>query len=98
MVFYLTDQAGDILYDFNASFPYSVDVKAVSFPDVNKDGLKDVIIIVAGTGNGEPPVAAVYLQKADGSFSDDYQLDQEINDSGNNKDISTVTNYLSQKF
>lgn len=101
VVFYLTNEAGDILYNFNATFPYSVDIKAVSFKDVSKDGLKDIIIIVVGNENSsseEPPLAAVYLQKADGSFMNDYELDQEINDSGNNKDISTLTNYLSGKF
>ena len=96
--FYLTNQDGDILYFFNATLPYSVDVQAVSFEDVNKDGLKDVIIIVADNYDdaaGGTAVAAVYLQNADGSFTDDYQLDQELNDSGNNKDIDTIRNYLS---
>lgn len=100
VVFYLTNKDGDILYNFNATLPYSVDVQAVSFKDVNKDGLKDIIIIVADNydGSSEDPIATVYLQKADGSFTNDYKLDQEINDSGNNKDIGTVTNYLSSKF
>lgn len=99
VVFYLTNKGGDILYDFNATLPYSVDVKAVSFEDVNKDGLKDIIIIVADNyvDSGEQ-IATVYLQKADGVFTNDPKLDQEINNSGNNKDVKTVTNYLSQKF
>jgi hypothetical protein len=95
--FYLTNKDGDILYMFNATLPYSVDVNAVSFVDVNKDGLKDIIIIVADNEGG-PAVATVYLQQADGSFANDYQLDQEINDSGNNKDIGAITSYLSGKF
>ncbi len=100
VVFYLTTKDGDILYSFNATLPYSVDVNAVSFNDVNKNGLKDVIIIVVDTYNGATggSIAAVYLQNADGSFTNDYQLDQELNDSGNNKDISTITDYLSSKF
>lgn len=100
VVFYLTNKDGDILYNFNATLPYSVDVKAVSFEDVNKNGLKDIIIIVADNyvaSSGEP-IATVYLQKADGSFTNDYKLDQEINDSGSNKDVGSVTNYLSRKF
>ena len=99
--FYLTNKNGDILYFFNATLPYSVDVQAVSFEDVNKDGLKDVIIIVADNSDGAsggPAVATVYLQQADGSFANDYQLDQELNDSGNNKDIGAITSYLSSKF
>lgn len=97
VVFYLTNKDGDILYDFDAALPYNVDVKAVSFVDVNKDGLKDIIIIVAGN-DGSGQVATVYLQKADGSFANDPKLDQEINNSGNNKDVKTVMNYLSQKL
>lgn len=95
--FYLTDKNGDILYEFNAALPYRVDVKAVSFQDVNKDGLKDIIIIVAGE-DGVGPVATVYLQKANGSFTNDPKLDQEINVSGNNSDVKTITSYLSKKF
>lgn len=98
--FYLTNEEGDILYNFNAVLPYSVDVKAVSFQDVNKDGLKDIIIIVEDNYDGASgePLAAVYLQEADGSFTNDNELNQEINDSGNNKDISTIASYLLSKF
>jgi hypothetical protein len=100
VVFYLTNKDGDILYNFNATLPYSVDVKAVSFEDVNKDGLKDIIIIVADNYNGSSggPIATVYLQNADGSFTNNHKLDQEINDSENNKDVGSVKNYLSSKF
>lgn len=100
-VFYLTNQEGDILYDFVnvTNFPYSVDVKAVSFKDVNKDGLKDIIIIVVDNYNGSNGhIANVYLQKTDGSFTNDYKLNEEINHSGNNLDVKSITNYLSQKF
>lgn len=99
VVFYLTDKDGDILYDFNANLPYSVDVKAVAFEDVSKDGLKDIIIIVDDdAGQGSAPVAAVYFQKADGAFANDLKLDQAINDSANNKDVKTVTSYLARKL
>uniref|UniRef100_UPI0006D29DAA hypothetical protein n=1 Tax=Clostridium sp. NkU-1 TaxID=1095009 RepID=UPI0006D29DAA len=100
VVFYLTNEDGDILYNFYAALPYSIDVKAVSFQDVNKDGRKDIIIIAADNYDGAAgdPIATVYLQEADGSFTNDYKLDQEINDSGNNKDVSTIANYLSSKF
>lgn len=101
-VFYLTNEDGDILYDFaDTPFPYSVDVKAVSFADVNKDGLKDIIIIVADdykdSANLGAPIAAICLQRAKGAFITDLKLSKEINDSGNNKDIKTIMSYLSQK-
>lgn len=102
-VFYLTNKYGNILYDFaDTPFPYSVDVKAVSFVDVNKDGLKDIIIIVSDaykdSTNFGAPIANVFIQNANGSFKTDSKLYQEINSSGNNKNIKTVTNYLLKKF
>lgn len=98
VVFYLTDQDGNILYNFKAALPYMVDVKAVSFDDVSNDGLTDIIIIVddAYPGQGNNPLATVYFQKADGSFENDLKLDQEINASGSNKDIKAVRSYLAQ--
>ena len=98
-VFYLTDENGDILYNFQATLPYMVDVKAVSFEDVSKDGLKDIIIIVDDgyAGQGNAPLATVYFQKTDGSFANDLKLDQEINDSKNNNDVKTVKRYLAEK-
>lgn len=100
VVFYLTNEEGDILHYIYAGLPYSVDVKAVSFQDVNKDGLKDIIIIVEDNYDGASgePIAAVLLQGDDGSFTRDNELSQEINDSGNNKDISTIVNYLLSGF
>lgn len=98
-VFYLTNENGDILYSFeDTPFPYNVDVKAVSFQDVNKDELKDIIIIVTDNANSGKPISAVWLQNADKKFICDTKLSQEMNESGKNKDIKTVTDYLSKKF
>ncbi|WP_242975962.1 hypothetical protein [Desulfosporosinus sp. FKB] len=96
--FYLTDKEGDIFYDFAATLPYRVDVKAVSFEDVNKDGLKDIIIIVNDEDDTSNCLATVYFQKADGSFANDLKLDQEINESGNNKEVKIVRTFLAPKF
>ncbi|WP_315069488.1 hypothetical protein [uncultured Clostridium sp.] len=95
---YLTNEAGDVLYEFNSAFPYAADVKAVSFQDVNKDGLKDIIVIVGNSDDSSSQIVTVFFQKDDGSFDYDDALDNEIYDSGNNKDIKTVTDYLSKKF
>lgn len=97
-LFYLTNKNGDILYNFDSPFPYSVTPKAVSFKDINKDGLKDIIIIVSANEDSSSSIAKVFFQKADGSFNNDGKLDQEINSSGNNKNIKTVSDYLSKKF
>lgn len=48
-VCFLTNADGDIFYEFNSAFPYAADVKAVSFQEVNKDGLKDIIIVVGNS-------------------------------------------------
>lgn len=99
VVFYLTNKNGDILYSFDdVPFPYRVDVKAVSFRDVNKDGLKDIIVIVCDSDNIGGPIAAVWLQDANKKFTCDVKIYKEINESGNNKDIQTVMDYLSKKF
>ena len=92
---FLTNEDKDILFDFGMPFPYGVYFMAVSFQDVNKDGLKDIIIIADCGG----PRAYVFLQQPNGLFvSINNQLAQEINDSGHNKDINTITDYLSEKL
>ena len=100
--FYLTDEDGDILYDFGFN-SYNIDVNEVSFQDVNKDGLKDIIIIIGEPyyvppGSGKPLFAAVLYQKTDGEFDGGGKVYLELNHSGNYKDAKTVTNYLSKKY
>jgi len=98
-VFYLTNAKGDILYSFNDSpYPYNVDFKAVSFEDVNKDGLKDIIMIVSDNDNAGKPIAAFWSQNANKTFTCDTKRSQDLNNSGNNTDIKTVRDYLSKKF
>ncbi|GAA0079007.1 hypothetical protein UT300005_33860 [Clostridium sp. CTA-5] len=94
--FYLVDNEENILYYFDNTLPYGMDIKAVSFEDVNNDSLKDVIVIVESSDGGE--IATVFLQKFGGTFAIDTNLDNEINNSGNNKDINSVKKYLSKKF
>lgn len=99
-VFYLTDNDENILYDFDSPLPYYADIKAVSFEDLNNDGLKDIIIIATvdyqvPVGKGEP-IAEVYLQSSDGSFTRDAKLVSQINTSGNNKDVQSVKDFLSK--
>jgi len=97
MVFYLTNKDGDVLYNFGNIAPDNMNVEAVSFQDVNKDGLMDIIIII-GFDGGSARIATVLFQQADGSFIIDGGLNAEINVSGNNKDIETITDYLSKKI
>ncbi len=97
-VAYLTNKEGDIFYDFNSAIPNNVDFYAVSFQDVNKDGLKDIIIIYGVGDDISSSTAKIFTQNSDGVFDVDGDMTQEINDSGNNKDIKTITDYLSKKF
>lgn len=87
--FYLTDADENILYRFPDFFynikytPTAEDVKAVSFKDVNKDGLKDVIIIgdyITGIGKWGVipyPEAKIYFQKGQ-DFISSPNLDDEL--------------------
>jgi len=97
-VAYLTNKEDDILYDFTWAIPNNVDFYAVSFQDVNKDGLKDIIIIYGVGDDISSSTAKIFTQNTDGVFDVDGDMTQEINDSGNNKDIKTVLDYLSKKF
>lgn len=97
--FLITNKQGDIIYSFSAPFPYGYEVKAVSFIDVKKNGLKDIIILCrpGGSDDNSDNMAKVFLQNPDGTFTDDTNLDQEINNSNNNKNMESIMNYISKK-
>jgi len=77
-------------------------IRVVSFKDVNKDGLKDVILIADyATGIGKEgaipfPICNIYFQE-DKRFINLEKLDNEINNSMQNKDISSVLLFLKNK-
>jgi len=99
--FYLTNEEGDMLYDFDYGVDMDTDIKVirtVSFQDVNKDGLKDIIIIAASNNDSSKVKAEVILQQAGGLFDVNVKLNKEINNSGNYKDVKAITYYLSKKF
>jgi hypothetical protein len=98
VVFYLTNQEGDILFDFEPSLPYNVDIQAVSFIDLNKNGLKDIIIIVKDKAAIQSQLATVYFQNTNGLFTNNTTLDEKINNSGNNKNVKNVENYVYQNL
>lgn len=104
--FYLIDDKGTILYtfpEFYGSQTWSYyELRSISFRDVNKDELKDVIVIadyVSGAGEAGAipfPVAGVYFQK-DKSFVSLPELDSEINDANKNESIDIVIKYIESK-
>lgn len=91
---FLTNDTGDIFYEY--SFPTNVDFFAVSYQDVSKDGLKDLITIYGIVDDITTKTAFLFIQNEDGAFKINSPLSQEINESGNNSDIATIIKYLSQ--
>mgnify|MGYP001171407171 CR=1 FL=1 len=91
--FYLVDENNNVLYKFPDFYGNQKgmisDVKAVSFADVNGDGLKDAVII-ADYNNGV--ICSIYFQKGK-EFINDKTLDDKINSSSNNKSISEAIKY-----
>ncbi|WP_231116929.1 hypothetical protein [Paenibacillus jamilae] len=78
-------------------------IEAVAFRDVNKDGLKDIIIIAyyeTGTGpDGAKPflIADIYFQKKNKTFTTIPALDETLNDQGHNQTIKDVIQYVSKQ-
>lgn len=104
--FYLVNGKGDILFNFpdlvdNKMWIFS-ELKAVSFKDVNKDGLKDIVIIadyITGIGKeGAIPFhySKIYFQK-DKTFMDLPKLDEEINDKQKNDNIDMILKFIEDK-
>ncbi|WP_262384662.1 hypothetical protein [Paenibacillus terrae] len=105
--FFLLDEQNYILYSFPKFYGNNWSggdgLAAVSFKDVNKDGLKDVIIIAyvdAGAGPSliEPfPIAGIYFQKKNKTFTTLPTLDQALNDQAHNQTVKDVIQYVSKQ-
>jgi hypothetical protein len=98
--FYLADKKGNIVCKFPDYYQSSgvlIDsIKAISFKDIDNDGLKDVIILYNGStikDDTSVSVCNILLQKSDKSFKNDKIADTLINNSSNNKDIASVVKY-----
>lgn len=102
--FCLVDENGLILYlspDFIDGWWFN-EIRAISFKDVNKDGLKDIIIIadyltgVGSTGAIPFPICGVYFQH-ENEFINITALDEQINNAKKNESISMVLHFLEDK-
>lgn len=99
---YLTDNNENVIYSFPSFYgnKWSVltELSAVAFKDVNKDGLKDIIIIayymtgVGKHGAEEFPVVGVYFQR-EKEFIDISEIDEQINAEGKNENIDEVIKF-----
>ncbi|WP_310168510.1 DUF4163 domain-containing protein [Paenibacillus peoriae] len=108
--FFLLDDQGHILYSFPEFYGNHEwvarfgGVEAVAFKDVNKDGLKDVVVI-ANVDNGihgpgrvdEFPMAEIYFQKKNKTFTTLPALDQALNDQEHNQTVKDVIQYVSEQ-
>ncbi len=99
---YLADKNSNILYEFPYFYGNGMmfsRIAAVSFEDVNEDGLKDVIVIAyymtgAGpTGAEEFEVADVYFQKGK-EFITLPEVADEINSIRQNDSIAKIVDYV----
>nr|WP_238791000.1 MULTISPECIES: DUF4163 domain-containing protein [unclassified Paenibacillus] len=106
--FFLLDDRERIIYSFpdmygNEWWYADEGIEAVAFRDVNKDGLKDIIIIAyyeTGTGpdGAKPfPIADIYFQKKNKTFTTIPALDETLNDQGHNRTIKDVIQYVSKQ-
>lgn len=104
--FFLTDNKGTILYSLPKYHGNDVGafykIRAISFKDVNNDGLKDIIIISeyttdAGEEGAVPyPTCSIYFQNGK-KFVYIPSLDDKINASNKNENISIILKYLKGK-
>lgn len=103
--FYLVNSNDDIVYDFPDFYGNMwvfYELKAVSFKDINKDGLKDIIIIadyILGHGENAAvpfPVSSVYFQK-DKKFINLPELDEQINYKNKNQNIDSLLKFFEGK-
>ncbi|MGG4211856.1 DUF4163 domain-containing protein [Paenibacillus sp. FSL L8-0638] len=106
--FFLLDDQERVIYSFpdlygNEWWYADEGIEAVAFKDVNKDGLKDVIIIAyyetgSGPDGAKPfPIADIYFQKKNKTFTTLSALDEALNDQGHNQTIKDVIQYVSKQ-
>ena len=98
LLFFLTDEKNNIEYQFSDyynSYRKDQTVSAVAFRDVNKDSLKDVIIITAG--NTEFTACDIYFQDEYGYFFQVPDLYHELNESNRKYDtVNKVMDYMKE--
>lgn len=64
----LTNEGGDILYDFSASFQTDSRIIEATIEDINDDGLKDVTIVTAFNDSDIEHIKWIFFQMEDGLF------------------------------
>ncbi|MXO76496.1 hypothetical protein GRP75_01245 [Paenibacillus sp. OT2-17] len=78
-------------------------IKAVSFKDLNQDGRTDIVIIadyitgVNAHGIETLPIAGIYFQKKDKTYTTLPELDKSIDQTGHNRTLQNVIQYVSKQ-
>lgn len=96
--FYLVDNNNNVLYkfpDFYGNFKGNfTGIGAISFTDVNGDGAKDVVVIgnYATNKDNHDTISSIYFSKGK-TFANNKSLDDKLNESANNKTISSVIKF-----
>lgn len=103
--FYLINDTDKVEYKFphfygNEKGSFS-EIKAVSFADVNNDGLKDVIIIAGYktdmASSNEISISSIYFQKGQ-EFIENKDFDDKLNNSSDNKSVKDVIKYAKENL
>lgn len=100
-VFYIADRNENILYKLPEFYGNSKgrfkEVNCVAFMDLNGDNLKDILIIGKFISyedfTKEIEVASIYFQDGN-KFNNDQSLDEQINNSGYNKNMESVVQFV----
>ena len=94
---YLTNKDGDILYDFSSVVPNNMMPMKVEFVDINHDGLKDMIILIASSIEDTEFWARVLIQEENGSFYNDDKVNAELETLDGITDVESVLDFLNKK-
>lgn len=97
LVILLTNEKGDVLFDFLPDTPYGAKLQETEFVDVNEDGLKDVIFLIYEADKEGIMTyfsTLVYLQQEDGCFVTDDKIMDKINKSENFVDVKKIDDII----
>lgn len=100
-VFYIADKNENILYKLPEFYGNDKgrfkEINCVAFMDLNKDGLKDILIIGKFASNEdfskEISIASIYFQEGK-EFKNNKSIDDSINNFGHNENMENVVEFM----
>lgn len=97
LVILLTNEKGDVLFDFLPDAPYGAKLRETEFVDVNEDGLKDVIFLIYEADKEGIMTyfsTLIYLQQEDGCFVTEDKIMDKINNSENFVEVKKIDDII----